>query len=239
MKAPSKKSALVRNHSKSSLAYSKVLDEKSSSSSFSGCTKLMTDNMFIGLNSIKHLEGLSERCVTPKFFSKCSHCVIRNPCWTLIMCQSLARNRPVRTMTMCLFSAHLLGASTAHLLLRRIYLVGQLGLTNTLRNHSDVPYLVGVLASLPRAPADSQRRPKQTTLSLSALCASGSWRQNTPASTFVSARTSFTLLIRGGRPAGRPAPAHNTKAPSAPSARIEISRHSVTVVPAPRCVRAR
>ena len=116
MKAPSKKSALVRNHSKSSLAYSKVLDEKSSSSSFSGCTKLMTDNMFIGLNSIKHLEGLSERCVTPKFFSKCSHCVIRNPCWTLIMCQSLARNRPVRTMTMCLFSAHLLGASTAHLL---------------------------------------------------------------------------------------------------------------------------
>ena len=82
MKAPSKMSALVRNHSKSSLAYSKVLDEKSSSSSFSGCTKLMTDNMFIGLNSIKHLEGLSERCVTPKFFSKCSHCVIRNPCWT-------------------------------------------------------------------------------------------------------------------------------------------------------------
>ena len=56
---------------------------------------------------------------------------------------------------------------------------------------------------------------KQTTLSLSALCASGSWRQNTPASTFVSARTSFTLLIRGGRPAGRLAPAHNTKAPSA------------------------
>ena len=179
------------------------------------------------------LEGLSERCVTPKFFSKCSQCVIRNPCWTLIMCQSLARNRPVRTMTMCLFSAHLLGASTAHLLLRRIYLVGQLGLTNTLRNHSDVPYLVGVLTGR------FAHASKQTTLSLSALCASGSWRQNTPASTFVSARTSFTLLIRGGRPAGRPAPAHNTKAPSAPSARLEINRHSVTVVPAPRCVRAR
>ena len=233
MKAPIKKSALVRNHSKSSLAYSKVLDEKSSSSSFSGCTKLMTDNMFIGLNSIKHLEGLSERCVTPKFFSKCSHCVIRNPCWTLIMCQSLARNRPVRTMTMCLFSAHLLGASTAHLLFAA-HLLGW------------ATWAYEYVAESFRCPLPRRRahRPIRTYVQADHAVTVSPVRERLmaakyAASTFVSARTSFTLLIRGGRPAGRPAPAHNTKAPSAPSARIEISRHSVTVGPAPRCVRAR
>jgi len=236
MKAPSKNLALVRNRRKSSrsLAYSKVLDEKSSSSSFSCRTKLITDDMFIG--SIKHLEGLSERCVTPKFFSKCSHCVIRNPCWTLTMCQSLARNRPVRTITMCLFSAHLLGASTAHLL----FAAHLLGWAYEYISESFQCPLPRWHACVPSTPTGRfAHASKQTTLSLPALCASGSWRQNTPASTFVSARTSFTLLIRGGRPAGRPAPAHNTKAPSAPSARLEINRHSVTVVPAPRCVRAR
>ncbi len=93
---------------------------------------------------------------------------------------------------------------------RRIDFVG---LTNTLLTDSDVLYLVGVLESLPRPPADSQMCPspkleiKQTTLSAPVrerLMAAGKYAGR-GASMFVSAPPADQLLAsnQGRQPKAR------------------------------------